>query len=56
MRKLVYVLSNGVIETSMDAAKASGLPYRVELENIAEAPSKLSPKQREMRKTATLRK
>lgn len=56
MRRLVYVLSNGTIETSMAAAQASGLTYRVALENIPEAPSELSPKQREMRKTATLHK
>lgn len=56
MRRLVYVLSNGMIETSMEAAKASGLPYRVQLESIAEAPSKLSPKQAEKRKKATIKK
>lgn len=56
MRRLVYILSNGTIETSMAEAQASGLSYKVALENIAEEPSKLSPKQAERRKTATLRK
>lgn len=56
MRRLVYVLSNGTIETSMAAAQASGLTYRVALENIAETRSELTPKQEAKRKAATLRK
>ena len=36
MRKLVYVLSNGIIETTEKGAKESGLEYRVALQNIPE--------------------
>lgn len=36
MRKLVYVLENGTIETSMTAAKESGMAYRVEVQEIHE--------------------
>ena len=48
MRKLVYVLENGIIETTEKAAKESGQPYRIAFENIKEEP-KMTEKQRAMR-------
>jgi hypothetical protein len=48
MRKLVYILENGIIETTEKAAKESGLKYRVALQNIPE-PVCMTEKQKAMR-------
>ena len=48
MRKLVYILENGTIETTEKSAKESGLKYRVALQNIPE-PVCMTEKQKAMR-------
>ena len=39
MRKMVYVLENGVVETTEQGAKNSGLEYRVAFQDIVEDPT-----------------
>lgn len=41
MRKMVYVLSNGTIETTEQGAKDSGFEYRVAFQEIVEDPTEL---------------
>lgn len=48
MRKLVYILENGIIETTEKSAKESGLKYQVALQNIPE-PVCMTEKQKAMR-------
>jgi len=50
MRKLIYKLSNGTTVNTMAEAKGSGLEYTVILEEIPEAPSTLTEKQKARRK------
>lgn len=50
MRKLLYKLANGTVVGTMAEAKASGLEYSVVFEEIAEAPSVMTEKQRANRK------
>lgn len=51
MRKMVYVLENGTIETTEQGAKDSGFEYRVAFQEIVEDPTELmSEKARANRK------
>lgn len=50
MRKLVYVMENGTIETSMVSAQDMDMPYKVALESIPEKKPQLTEKQRAKRK------
>jgi len=50
MRRLLYKLTNGTVVRTMAEAQASGLEYSVILEEIAEAPSKMTEKQKANRK------
>lgn len=50
MRKLLYKLTNGTVVGTMTEAQASGLEYSVVFEEIAEAPSVMTEKQRANRK------
>lgn len=45
MRKLVYVMENGTIETSMNGAKAMDMPYTIAFESIHEEKPEMLPKQ-----------
>ena len=56
MRKMVYVLENGVVETTEQSAKNSGLEYRVAFQDIAEDPTAImSEKQLANRKKAIVK-
>ena len=50
MRRLLYKLTDGTVVRTMAEAKASGLEYSVIFEEIAEAPSMMTEKQRANRK------
>ena len=50
MRKLLYKLTDGTVVGTMAEAQASGLEYSVVLEEVAEAPSVMTAKQRANRK------
>ena len=49
MRKMVYVLENGIIETTERAAKESGQSYTVAFQNMPEEKAPLTEKQRAKR-------
>lgn len=44
MRKMVYVLENGVVETTEKGAKSWGLPYKIAFEDVKEEKAPLSEK------------
>ena len=46
MRKLVYVLSNGTIETTEKSAKESGLEYTTAFQEMTEEKAPLLPLQK----------
>ena len=50
MRKVKYVLSNGVITESYKVAKSYDVPFRVTLETVPETPIRLSEKRKAIRK------
>jgi len=50
MRRLLYKLANGTVVGTMAEAQASGLEYTAILEEIPEAPSPLTEKQKANRK------
>ena len=53
MRRMVYILDNGVVETTEKAAKESGLEYTVAFQEIVENPlDRMSDKQLANRKVA----
>lgn len=50
MRKVKYVLSNGVITESYKVAKSYNVPFKVTLEAVPETPIRLSEKRKAIRK------
>ena len=53
MRRMVYILDNGVVETTEKAAKESGLEYTVAFQEIVENPlDRMSDKRKASRKVA----
>ena len=50
MRKVKYVLSNGVITESYKVAKSYDVPFRVTLETVPETPIRLTEKRKAIRK------
>lgn len=56
MRRMVYILDNGVVETTEKAAKESGLDYTVAFQEIVENPAdRMSDKRKASRKVATVK-
>jgi hypothetical protein len=56
MRKMVYVLSNGVVETSAQGAKDSSLEYEIAFQEIAEdSTAMMSEKQLANRKKVVIK-
>ena len=56
MRRMVYILDNGVVETTEKAAKESGLEYTVAFQDIVENPlDRMSDKRKASRKVATVK-
>lgn len=56
MRKMVYVLANGIIETTEKGAKESGLKYTIAFQDIVEnATDRISDKRKASRKVAIVK-
>ena len=51
MRKVSYVLENGVVTSSYAVAVAYNVPFRVTISEVPEEPGKMSEKRMAMRKS-----